>query len=207
MPKALPSQKLLEVKEFLQQKPDGNKYELYNGVTVEMAQPIGKHENVTGFLTVQIGVEFTKESLPYNIPKTALVAFSNEEYSFAYSPDVLVLNRPNLIYEELWEKYSTVQLPQSIPLVIEVVSTNWRDDYHSKFSIYEEMGISEYWIVDYAGLGGRKFIGNPKQPTVFVCELVEGEYQMNEFRGNDLIQSLVFPNLKLTAQQIFDSAF
>ena len=85
------------------------------------------------------------------------------------------------------------------------MSTNWRDDYHDKFGDYEEMGIPEYWIVDYAGLGGRKFIGNPKQPTIFVCELVDGEYQMASFRGNDLIVSPTLSQLKLTAQQVFDS--
>jgi Uma2 family endonuclease len=39
-----------------------------------------------------------------------------------------------------------------------------------------------------------------------ICELVDGDYQMNVFRGNDLIVSPLFPQLKLTAQQIFDSA-
>ena len=27
------------------------------------------------------------------------------------------------------------------------------------------MGIAEYWILDYQGLGGRRYIGSPKQPT------------------------------------------
>jgi Uma2 family endonuclease len=89
--------------------------------------------------------------------------------------------------------------------VVEVVSSNWQDDYYHKLADYEKMGIPEYWIVDFAGLGGRKFIGNPKQPTFFVCELVDGEYQMNPYRGNTPIKSLLFPNLDLTAQQVFDS--
>jgi len=67
------------------------------------------------------------------------------------------------------------------------------------------MGIPEYWIVDYAALGGRKFIGNPKQPTIFVCELLDGEYQMTSFRGSDRIVSPTFPQLNLTAQQVFES--
>ncbi len=67
------------------------------------------------------------------------------------------------------------------------------------------MGIPEYWIVDYAALGGRRFIGNPKQPTFFVCELIDGEYQMTSFRGSHLIVSPTFPQLNLTAQQVFDS--
>lgn len=66
-------------------------------------------------------------------------------------------------------------------LVVEVVSSNWRDDYYNKLRDYEEMGIDEYWIVDYAARGLRKFIGNPKQPTLFVCNLVDGEDRMIPF--------------------------
>ena len=51
------------------------------------------------------------------------------------------------------------------------------------------MGIKEYWIVDYVALGARKFIGNPKQPTFFVFNLVECEYQMNNCAANSLIVS------------------
>ncbi len=99
-----------------------------------------------------------------------------------------------------------IENASSVKLIVEVVSTNWRDDYHVKYADYEEMGIPEYWIVDYAALGGRNFIGNPKQPTVFICQLIDGEYQMTQFRSNDLIVSPTFPQLNLTAQQIFDAA-
>jgi Uma2 family endonuclease len=70
----------------------------------------------------------------------------------------------------------------SVKLIIEVVSTNWRDDYHVKFAAYEALSTSKYWIVDYAALGGRRFIGNPKQPTISVYTLVEGEYQLQQFK-------------------------
>ncbi|MGB3755040.1 MAG: Uma2 family endonuclease, partial [Rivularia sp. (in: cyanobacteria)] len=72
-----------------------------------------------------------------------------------------------------------------------------------KYADYEEIGITEYWIVDYAALGGRNFIGNPKQPTISVCNLVDGEYRINKFQNDDLIVSQTFPDLKLTANQIF----
>ncbi|MHC5830729.1 MAG: Uma2 family endonuclease, partial [Nostoc sp.] len=52
--------------------------------------------------------------------------------------------------------------------------------------------------------GGRDFIGNPKQPAFFVCELVDGEYVKRLFRGSDVILSPTFPKLNLTAQQVFD---
>ena len=83
--------------------------------------------------------------------------------------------------------------------------TNWSDDYALKLDDYEYLGIPEYWIVDYLALGGRKFIGNPKQPTISVYQLIDGEYQVTRFRSDDRIVSLTFPELNLTVQQIFDA--
>lgn len=101
------------------------------------------------------------------------------------------------------EKNSTVKKKVSISLVVEVVSTNWRDDYFAKLGDYEEIGIPEYWIVDYLGLGNRRFIGNPKQPTLSVYYLVDDEYQVSQFRYADRIISPTFPELNLTAEQVF----
>jgi Uma2 family endonuclease len=72
------------------------------------------------------------------------------------------------VNEPVWKKASTVTLEASIPLVIEVVSSNWRDDYYKKYGEYEEIGIAEYWIVDYLALGASKFVGNPKKPTISI---------------------------------------
>lgn len=195
--------KLVTFDEFVAQYPDNpqRRYELHDGVIIEMAQPVGDHEEVVGFLATKITLEYSRLNLPYFIPKTVFVKpLENES---AYSPDVLILNQPNLVNEPLWKKASTVSQAASIPLVVEVVSTNWRDDYHKKYADYEQMGIPEYWIVDYAALGGREFIGKPKQPTILVCCLEEDEYLINKFRGNDRIQSPTFPELNLTAEQIF----
>jgi Uma2 family endonuclease len=205
MTQTQPLQKLYSFDEFIEWYPENStlRYELHNGVIVEMAPPTGDHEDVVGFLGKKITVEFERCELPYTIPKTGLVKTPSGES--AYIPDVLVLNRDNLTVEPLWKKESTVIYPESVPLVIEVVSTNWQDDYYNKFGNYEKMGIPEYWITDYKGLGGRKFIGNPKVPTIFVCELIDGEYQMTPFTGTERIVSPTFPQLNLTAQQIFDS--
>ena len=132
--------------QFLEWKPEGGRYELHNGGIVEM-QPTGEHEEVKGFLARKLTVEFDRLNRPYFIPNQALVKPSEKESG--YLPDVLILNRPNLGSEPLWQKFSTVTQAASIPLVIEVVSTNWRDDYFAKFGDYEEIGIPEYWIVDY----------------------------------------------------------
>ncbi len=203
MTQALPKQVTYE--EFIQWFPnDGKRYELHNGVIIEMPPPTGEHEKVVGFLAEKITIEYVRLGLPYRIPKTVFVKAPSSKST--YSPDVLLLNLDNLSNEILFQKQSTVTQAASVPLVVEVVSTNWRDDYHFKFADYEEMGIPEYWIADYAGLGGRDFIGNPKQPAFFVCELVDGEYVKTLFRGDKPIVSPTFPNLNLTAQEIFDAA-
>jgi Uma2 family endonuclease len=195
--------KTLSFEEFVEWLPDntGKRYELHDGIIVEMSQPNGKHEKVTGFLAGEITVEYKRLKLPYFIPKTVLVKPPFK--SSGYFPDIVLINDANLHNEELWEKESTVTQSESIPLVIEVVSTNWEDDYYTKLGNYEAMKIPEYWIADYAALGARKFIGNPKQPTLSIYELVDGEYQIAQFRGDERIVSPSFPNLNLTANQIF----
>ncbi|MFN6470282.1 MAG: Uma2 family endonuclease [Nostoc sp. SerVER01] len=203
MTQAIPKQVTFE--EFADWLPEnsGVRYELHNGDIVEMAQPVGEHEEVKGFLGIEIPVEIKRLGLPYFMPNQVIVR--PPEKDSGYFPDVLVLNRANLANEKLWQKQSTVSLGASIPLVIEVVSTNWRDDYYLKYADYEEMGIPEYWIVDYAALGGRNFIGNPKQPTISVCNLVDGEYQVSKFRDSDRIVSQTFPEFNLTPSQIFQA--
>jgi Uma2 family endonuclease len=191
--------------EFITWYPENlqRRYELHDGVIVQMAPPTGEHEQIVGFLVGEIVTEYKRLKRPYFIPKTAFIKPTQSEA--AYSPDVLLLNNSNLVNEPLWKKESTVSQAASIPLVIEVVSTNWRDDYFTKAGKYEEIAIPEYWIVDYLGLGGRRFIGNPKQPTISIYQLIEGEYQVRQFRGNDRIQSLAFLELNLTAEQIFQA--
>ncbi|HLO86744.1 MAG TPA: Uma2 family endonuclease [Nostocaceae cyanobacterium] len=197
-------QETITFAEFIEQKPDGKRYELHDGVIFEMSQPVGGHEDITGFLVIELAFEFKRLNLPYFIPKQALVKAPDRDV--CYSPDVLILDRNTLKDEPFWKKASTVTKGISVPLVIEVVSTNWHIDYGHKLADYETLGIPEYWIIDYLALGGKRYIGNPKQPTISIYYLVEGEYQVSQFRGSDRLQSIIFPELQLTAEQIFQVA-
>jgi Uma2 family endonuclease len=175
-------------------------YELRRGVIVEMPKPKGKHSEVAGFVVKKLNNAIDEAQLPYIIPKECIVKISDDT---GYEPDLIVLDHPVLVNEPRWSSASIIENGASIKLIVEVVSTNWRDDYAVKMADYESLGILEYWVVDYAGLGGRRFIGNPKQPTLSVCELVDGEYQITQFRGDERIYSPTFPDLALTAAQVF----
>jgi Uma2 family endonuclease len=191
-----------EFVEFLPQN-SGVRYELHNGNIIEMAQTVGEHEEIKGFLGVEISFEIKRLGLPYGIPNQVIVRPEGKDSG--YFPDILVVNRANLINEPRWKKESILEQGGSIPLAVEIVSTNWRDDYYLKFADYEEMGIAEYWLLDYGALGGRNFIGNPKQPTISVCNLVDGEYQISKFQDDDRLISQIFPELNLTVNQIFQA--
>ncbi|MEP0751074.1 Uma2 family endonuclease [Trichocoleus sp. Lan] len=195
--------KLINFDEFLEWKPENGRYELHNGVIVEMPNPTGKHSAIAGFQSLEFGLEIRRLQLSYFIPKECTIKFSD---NFGYDPDVVVLDKQLVeANEPRWEKESVITRGDSVKLVVEVVSTNWRDDYAHKMIDYEALGIGEYWIVDYLGLGGSRYIGSPKQPTLSIYQLVDGEYQIKLFRENERVESVVFPELNVTAKQFFNA--
>lgn len=193
----------LSFDEFIDWYPETSEinYELKRGVIVEMPKPKGKHSEITGFGIKKLNYAIDQMELPYFIPRECIIKISDDT---GYEPDIAVVNRVGLADEPRWESSSILQTPQSVKLIVEVVSTNWRDDYALKLSDYESMGIEEYWIADYLGIGGRRYIGSPKQPTLSVYTLVDGEYEVQQFKRDDLIRSPTFPELQLTVDQLFN---
>jgi Uma2 family endonuclease len=193
-------QRSMTFEEFLDWYPeDGNCYELIDGEVVTV-RPRGEHEELTSLLTRKLDREIERLELPWFIPRTCCV--KPEGNLDGYVPDLIVLDRTQLAAEPLWKKASTIMGGISARLVVEVASTNWQDDYAKKLEDYELLGIPEYWIVDYRALGGRRFIGSPKVPTVSVFGLADRAYEMQQFRGEDLISSAIFPELELRAKEI-----
>lgn len=197
--------KLLTFDEFIAWYPENSAthYELHDRKIIKLPKLTGKHSKLAGFAALKLGMEIRRLNLAYFIPKECVIKSARNESG--YEPDVIVLDEQTIGEDPRWEKESILTKGTSARLVIEVVSTNWGDDYALKLEEYEVLGIAEYWIVDYLGLGGRRFIGNPKQPTVSVYQLVEGEYVVKQFRENSRIESATFPELNLTASQIFQA--
>ncbi|WP_072620908.1 Uma2 family endonuclease [Spirulina major] len=191
----------LSFEDFIATYPErGDRYELIEGEVISV-RPRGQHELIAGFLALQFGLQIQQQQQDWVIPTTCVV--KPDRPAAGYVPDITVLDWAALATEPLWERASTVIAGSSIRLVVEVVSTNWRDDYTLKLGDYEAMGIPEYWLVDYKALGAQRYIGSPKVPTLTVCSLVQGEYQVALFQGCDRVKSAVFPSLELTAEQVF----
>jgi Uma2 family endonuclease len=193
-------QKQLSFDEFLSRYGGDNRYELIDGEVFDL-EPTGWHEEVVAFITTKVCVEIDKIDLPWFVLQRGLLRPSHLNMT-AFRPDVAVVDRDELSKELLWSNQSILTPGSSIKFVAEVVSSNWQNDYARKVEDYAVLGIPEYWIADYAGLGGTRHIGKPKQPTLSICTLVDGEYEIQQFRGNQTITSTVFPGLKLTAEQV-----
>ena len=190
--------KLYTFDEFIEWYPEKSpsRYELHDGMIIEMPKPRGKHSRLTGWVIERLSITIRgmgKGDIWF-IPKESIVRPFRDRSG--YEPDIIVLDQETIGSETRWETESIIENTTSVKLIVEVVSTNWQDDYYDKLRDYEAMGIPEYWICDYAALGGRVFIGNPKTPTLFVCVLIDGEYQMTPFRGEDRIISPTFPPAK-----------
>lgn len=199
MMQTIPKQ-LLSFDDFIARYGDSNRYELIDGEVFDL-EPTGYHEEVSAFITTKVCVQIDAIALNWFVLQRGLLRPSNFGMT-AFRPDVMVVDRNELTKELLWYDQSILTLGSSIKFVVEVVSSNWQNDYARKVEDYAILGISEYWIVDYAGLGGTRHIGKPKQPTLSICTLVNGEYEIQQFRGSQPITSLTFPNLKLTADQV-----
>lgn len=196
-----PAGKRLTFEQFIQELPDEEgHYELVNG-QIMRTLPTRRHETIAEFITDCFKDEVKRLKLNYFVSGRIIIKTQNTagEESGRH-PDVTVVDKT------AWDSHPTaysafLEAPQ---LSVEVVSTNWEDDYIDKLEEYRLLGITEYWIIDYQAIASRSYLGNPKQPTVFVYTLqADQSYGMQSYQDNSLILSATFPELKLTPQQIW----
>jgi Uma2 family endonuclease len=107
-------------------------------------------------------------------------------------PDLMILTQELL--EAIAGGRATITSDMPSPaMVVEVVSkgkVNEDRDYRYKRSEYAARGIPEYWIVD------------ADRARITLLTLVDGLYEEAVFQGTDIIRSVTFQILNLTAAQV-----
>jgi Uma2 family endonuclease len=182
----------LTLEEFLAYD-DGTdtRYELVDGVLVEMPAESPLNLNIALFL-ITVFLEVVSRS---HIGIKHLIAIDSSKVT-AREPDLTIHSEAS---KRAINQENQALLPIGSPapsLVIEVVSPgepgepNYDRDYIDKPQEYAKRGIPEFWLID------------PTREVVLVLTLVGATYKTTEFRGDSRIQSIQFPQLNLTAQQI-----
>ncbi len=122
------------------------------------------HDDVAEFTDRQFYQELDRLKLNYVVKLRITIKTTTKEGTEQWRvPDVSVIDRTLWLAQR--KAYTALESP--VQLDVEVVSTNWEDDCVDKLDEHERLGIAEYWIIDYLTIGKRKYLGNPKVPTVF----------------------------------------
>ena len=132
------AQKTLSFEEFLNWDDDsGRSFELLNGVAMPLSEPTAKHEDVVDGLCRLLVDHCQSLNLPY-VPRQSkqvrLDAAPGESES-SRKADIVVFAKEEWVRMRQSSASAAAYIPP--PLAIEVVSTNWRDDYRIKLNEFD----------------------------------------------------------------------
>ncbi len=181
----------------------GRAFELWDGIPVPLSEPNANQEDLIERLCAYLETYCQENRLPYVSRQSKQVRLKTlpGEKEKSRKADIVIFAQDE--WQRMKTSFSSAAAYVPPPGMIEVVSQNWKDDYLTKVAEYEDLGILEYMIIDYAASGGIRFIGSPKQPTITIYQLDSGEYlPAKVFRDEERIESVLFPQIPLTAKQI-----
>ncbi len=171
--------------DYLKLPNDGKRYEIIEGVLYVANAPSFQHQHTVHQLDRQIGNFVSEHTLGYVIPAPFEVHLS--AISRPVQPDITFIRTERISAHSL-------QIFEGAPdLIVEVLSPeSIRRDRVIKFTVYEAVGVTEYWIA------------NPNARTVEVYILSHGEYaSLGEFKETETIQSQVLAGIKIATNSLF----
>lgn len=184
--------KLFSLDEYLAFDPPTEKrYELENGIVIEMPTESDINQAIAIFLLIILG-----KFVPARLLRRGTEVAVSGSRATVRQPDLMVLT------EESYAAVSTMSRSLITPdmpppeLLVEVVSPgkeNANRDYRFKRSEYAARGIAEYWIID------------PKQARVMILTLIDGLYEEAVYQDEESLVSRSFPDIDLTAKQVLQA--
>lgn len=183
--KYAPPKKKLTYQDFVEQTPEGWGYELIDGEIIhKMTGPNIKHQIISGNLELELRLFVRKNRLGqvFDAPTDVKITETNtvEPDIFFISNDQLSIIKENRI--------------EGVPdIVIEILSpSTGYYDLRTKYDIYENAGVKEYWIVD-PELKTFEIYSNQDKTFVLIQKLKE----------KGLVKSAIFSELELDIQVLW----
>ena len=175
----------INFEEFITIDNTTNDYlEFIDGKIYCLASPSTEHQSIVGEIYLSFGNYLKgKECKPFISPFD--IVFKNETEIHRVQPDLSIICDKSGLNENNY-----VGVPN---LVIEVLSpSTMSNDFIKKMDLYMRFGVKEYWIV------------SPRNKEIQIFVLQDNLYsEMISFKENDILQSVIFQDLKINLKDIF----
>ena len=160
--------------------------ELLKGKILEMSAPSPIHQEISGNLQGALFV-FLKNSRCKLYTAPFDVRFPQKGESQVYT-----VVQPDLCVVCDFEKIDSKGCVGAPDLVVEILSPgNSKKEMKSKFALYQEEGVREYWIVD------------PERELVFVYVADNKKFKPTIPIADDYVYSTIFPDFKIHTSDLF----
>ena len=160
--------------------------ELLKGKILEMSAPSPIHQEISGNLQGALFV-FLKNSKCKLYTAPFDVRFPQKGES-----QVHTVVQPDLCVVCDFEKIDSKGCVGAPDLVVEILSPgNSKKEMKSKFALYQEEGVREYWVVD------------PERELVFVYVAENKKFKPTIPIADDYVYSTIFPDFKIHTSDLF----
>ena len=160
--------------------------ELLKGKILEMSAPSPIHQEISGNLQGALFV-FLKNSKCKLYTAPFDVRFPQKGESQVYT-----VVQPDLCVVCDFEKIDSKGCVGAPDLVVEILSPgNSKKEMKSKFALYQEEGVREYWVVD------------PERELVFVYVADNKKFKPTIPIADDYVYSTIFPDFKIHTSDLF----
>ena len=160
--------------------------ELLKGKILEMSAPSPIHQEISGNLQGALFV-FLKNSKCKLYTAPFDVRFPQKGESQVYT-----VVQPDLCVVCDFEKIDSKGCVGAPDLVVEILSPgNSKKEMKSKFALYQEEGVREYWVVD------------PDRELVFVYVAENKKFKPTIPIADDYVYSTIFPDFKIHTSDLF----
>lgn len=175
---------LITVEQFYALVHDGQKADLIDGVIYMASPDTMVNDQIAGFLSRLIGGYIEARNLGGRVFGSRF-AFTLSPIR-APEPDVAFVSQARL---HLVHSHGMKGGPD---VAVEVVARDSRQrDYQEKKQLYQDAGVSEYWLID------------PLQRRAEFYRLASGLYELAPFEQNRLFRSTALPGFYLDVEWLF----
>jgi Uma2 family endonuclease len=178
----------MQVAEKLEESDDliEPRFERIGSTEYAMSSPGYKHQITAGRLFAQLDAKLsTHQCMPIIAPFDVYPLYDKGDEYTLVQPDIFITCDRSKLQDK---RYNGA--PR---FIIEILSTNRSHDMITKLYLYAKAGVSEYWIID------------PEKQIIHALELVDGEYMVTDYSGEDEVPLASIPGCVVDFKKVFEN--